>query len=80
MIECLNNISAEHIKNIFGEYDSNAKLIEKTLHVTLIQREDEFKIIGEEGTVKKAKDCINSLFELSKRGNAITTQNVTYCL
>ncbi len=80
MIECLNNISAEHIKNIFGEYDSNAKLLEKNLHVTLIQREDELKIIGEEGTVKKAKDCINSLFELSKRGNTITTQNVTYCL
>lgn len=73
-------MTASHIKNIFGEYDSNAKLIEKTLRVTLIQRENELKIIGEEGPVRKARACIESLYELSKRGSSITTQNVTYCL
>ena len=80
MIETINGISAEHIKNIFGEYDSHAKLIERTLHVTLIQRENELKIVGEEGPVKLASDCINSLYDLSKRGNVITEQNVNYSL
>ena len=80
LIDSITSIDASHIKNIFGEYDSNAKLIEKTLHVTLIQRENELKIIGEDGPVKNAKSCIESLYELSKRGNIISTQNVTYCL
>ncbi|MBP3237635.1 MAG: PhoH family protein [Lachnospiraceae bacterium] len=80
MIETINGISAEHIKNIFGEYDSHAKLIERTLHVTLIQRENELKIVGEDGPVKLASDCINSLYDLSKRGNVITEQNINYSL
>ena len=80
MIETINGISGEHIKNIFGEYDAHAKLIERTLHVTLIQRENELKIVGEEGPVKLASDCINSLLDLSKRGNVISEQNVNYSL
>ncbi len=80
MIETINGISAEHIKNIFGEYDSHAKLIERALHVTLIQRENELKIVGEDGPVKLASDCINSLYDLSKRGNVITEQNINYSL
>jgi phosphate starvation-inducible PhoH-like protein len=80
LIDTIDNITAAHIKNIFGEYDANCKLIEKTLRVTLLQRDNLLQIIGEEGPVKKAKDCIKSLYELSKRGNTITTQNVTYCL
>ena len=80
MIETINGISAEHIKNIFGEYDAHAKLIERTLHVTLIQRENELKIVGEDGPVKLASDCINSLYDLSKRGNVITEQNINYSL
>ncbi|MBR6274085.1 MAG: PhoH family protein [Lachnospiraceae bacterium] len=80
LIETINGISAEHIKNIFGEYDAHAKLIERTLHVTLIQRENELKIVGEDGPVKLASDCINSLYDLSKRGNVITEQNINYSL
>ena len=60
MIENITGISGEHIKNIFGEYDVYAKKIEKTLRVTLLQRENELKIIGEDGPVSLAKDCITS--------------------
>lgn len=80
MIDSITDISTNHIKNIFGEYDAHAKLLEKNLHVTLIQRENELKIVGEEGPVSKAKECIRSLYELSKKGNVITTQNINYCL
>lgn len=80
MIQTITGINSSHIKNIFGEYDSNAKIIEKTLRVTLLQRENELKVIGEEGPVKNACEVINSLYELSKKGNQIATQNVNYCL
>ncbi len=80
MIESITDITSSHLSNILGDYDAHAKIIEKSLHVTLIQRENELKIIGEEGPVKNARECIKSLYELSKRGNSITTQNVNYSL
>ena len=56
------------------------KKIERTLHVTMIERDGALKIIGPEQMVQKAKSVFNNLIELSKRGNAITEQNVDYAL
>ncbi len=80
MLETMVNIPLEHQKNVFGELDANAKKLEKTLHVTLLTREEEIKIIGEEGPVERAKKALATLFELSKRGTEITEQNVMYTL
>lgn len=80
MIETMVNIPIEHQKNVFGELDLFAKKIEKTLHVTILTREEEIKLIGEDGPVERAKKVINTLVELSKRGSEITEQNVLYTL
>ena len=80
IIESSYDIPAMHMKNIFGEYDVFAKKIEKTLHVSLIYREGNLKIIGPHDNVNKAGDLISSLVELSERGNIITEQNVDYAL
>ncbi len=80
MIETMVNISLEHQKNIFGELDAYAKIIEKTLHVTIITREEEIKLIGEEGPVERAKRVIDTLVTLSKRGSEISEQKVLYTL
>ena len=74
------DVPVGHQKNIFGQFDSFIKTIEKTLNVTLITRNDEIKLIGEGENVIKAKNIISQLFELSKRGNIITDQNVNYAL
>ncbi|MDO4977461.1 MAG: PhoH family protein [Eubacteriales bacterium] len=71
---------AEHAGNVFGQFDANMKKIEKTLHVTIIFRDDRMKLIGSEDACKKAKEVIDSLLTLSKRGNDITEQNVNYTL
>lgn len=80
MVKTITNPNADHIKNIFGEYDAHAKLIERALRVTIIQRENELKIVGEDGPVGLAAEVINTLISLSERGNVITEQNVTYAL
>ncbi len=80
MIETMVNIPLEHQKNVFGELDSYAKKIEKTLHVTILTREEEIKIIGEEGPVERAKRVIDTLVALSKRGSEISEQKVLYTL
>ena len=71
---------AEHESNIFGQFDAYAKKIERTLHVTLIARDGDVKILGEAIRVNQAKRVLEQLIALSKRGNTITEQNVDYAI
>lgn len=80
MIETIVDIPAEHQANIFGQFDVFMKKIERTLHVTMIFREGELKIIGGPDTVQRAKSVLDTLLQLSLRGNAIAEQNVDYAL
>lgn len=80
VIESIMDIPAGHEQNVFGQFDAHLKKIEKTLHVTVIVRESEIKIIGNDVSAKRAKDVFTELIELSKRGNTITEQNVNYAL
>lgn len=73
-------IPSDCISNVFGQFDSHVKIIEKTLSVTMIMREDQLKIIGEEMAVNKAIDVMESLVALANRGTIITQQNVNYAL
>lgn len=80
ILERVMKVSAEHEKNVFGEFDKFAKKIERTLHVTLIARNGEVKILGESSYVEKAENVLSQLLELSRRGNVIQEQNVDYAL
>ena len=73
-------IPAEHAQNVFGQFDFHMKQIERTLHVSLVMRDDVLKIIGEESAVNKAGEIFEQLISLSKNGNTITRQNVDYAL
>lgn len=79
-VEIEMNFPAEHGGNVFGQFDSYMKKIEKTLHVSLILRGDHLKCIGTQQAVNHAISVIDELLELSKRGNVITEQNVNYAL
>ena len=80
IVETTIDIPAEHQKNVFGQFDSYTKTIEKTLKVTIVLRNDQLKIIGNPKDTETAKRVFSQLMELSKRGNTITEQNVNYCL
>ncbi len=80
MIETTIDIPAVHQANVFGQFDAHAKKIERTLHVTLIARDDTVKILGKEAYAVKAKSVLTQLAELSRRGNQIQEQNVDYTL
>ena len=73
-------IPAEHESNLFGQFDAYAKKIERTLHVTLIARDGDVKILGEDVRAKQAKRVLEQLLVLSQRGNTITEQNVDYAI
>jgi len=74
------DIPAEHEKNVFGQLDAFAKKIERMLHVTIIARDEQVKLLGEAARVEMAKHVLEQLTELSRRGNEIQEQNVDYAL
>ena len=73
-------IDAEHMQNIFGNNDAYIRQIENDLKVVITDRNGEVRISGEQTAVNKAAKLINELVELSKRGNTIQEQNVSYGL
>ncbi len=73
-------IESEHMRNIFGNNDTYIKQIESDLGVVITDRNGEVRISGEREGVEKAAKLIRELAELSKRGNMIQEQNVSYAL
>ena len=73
-------IPAEHEQNVFGQFDSHIKKIERTLQVTAIARDGQLKISGNEAAVHRAAIILKQLLELSRRKNIINEQNVNYLL
>ena len=80
VIETIIDIPAEHQQNVCGQFEEYLKKMERTLHVTMIFRDGSLKIIGPEDMIRKAKSVFSNLLELSRRGTAITQQNVDYAL
>ena len=80
IIETAVTIPANLEANVFGQFDQHVKRIEKTLHVTIISREGNIKVLGSEYGSRKAAQIIESLTTLAKAGNTITEQNVDYAL
>ena len=73
-------IPTEHMANVFGQFDANIKKIERTLGVTVVVRDDQLKIIGTPSATSGAQEVFEQLYELAKRGNVISEQNVNYAL
>ena len=67
-------------REMFGQLDSFAKIIERALEVTIINRDGKIKLVGDSGHVDKAYKVIMNIAELIRRGNEITEQNITYAI
>ncbi len=78
--ELMIDIPAEHEANVFGQFDTYVKKLERTFHVTLIARDGNTKVVGENASAQKAVRVLEQLLELSRRGNTITEQNVDYAI
>ncbi len=80
IVETLIDIPAEHERNVFGQFDTYVKKIEKTLKVSVISRDGSVKILGPASRTGQAVRVFEQLLELSRRGNTIEEQNVDYAL
>ncbi len=66
--------------NLFGNFDENIRLIEKTYDVAVINRGSNIKIGGEPSAVDAASRTINSLLAMAHDGTPIGEQEVRYVM
>lgn len=68
------------VSNVFGQFDAHTLLIEKTLDVEIVLRNDKLKVSGEDGKVTLALKVLRKLFKLTQKGEVIDIQRVKYIL
>ena len=78
------SISFERLEdtiNVFGSFDENIRIIERDMGVTVVNRDSQLKIAGEdpEGVMLAGK-AIEGLMTLAARGESIHEQNVRYII
>ncbi len=80
MDEFLQLENIEIAGNVFGSFDENVKIIEKECNVDITTRDSGMKISGSAESVEKAKRVLRALFDMARRGDNVTAQNVSYVI
>ncbi len=70
----------EDLFSIFGSFDENIKRIEDTYSVSIVSRDQELKITGEEEAADLAVRSLEGLLALAARGETIDEQRVRYVM
>jgi phosphate starvation-inducible PhoH-like protein len=81
MIEQTINVERlEQVIALFGQFDSNIKLIEQNAGVKVIVRDSELKIMGDAENVYRAVKAVEGLLSVIARGEMINDQNIRYIM
>jgi len=70
----------EQAAELFGNFDSNIKLLEQEYNVAIVSRGGELKIAGEPESVALAVKAVGSLLTLLNKGESLSEQNVRYVI
>lgn len=68
----------EQIINVFGSLDENIRIIEQEFGVTVLNRDTELKVSGEDENAQLAARVLEGLIQLAAKGETIGEQNVRY--
>lgn len=79
-MDIITNVSADDIRNVFGQFDAYARKLEKDFNTVITIRQGEIHIEGSESEVRMTKNVLNELLKLSGKGNTIEEQNVDYIM
>lgn len=74
------DMPVEHMQKIFGMQDTYLKKLENDFQVTIVDRNGNVVITGEEDNVTRAGRVLRQLTIISKRGNEIEEQSVDYAI
>ncbi len=68
------------ISALFGSFDSNVKLLEKSLNIKITGRDNLIKVTGTEEDVDKADEVLAVLLQIIDRGELIDEQKILYAV
>ncbi len=68
------------ISALFGSFDSNMKLLEKSLGVSITSRDNKIKINGDEDACEKAEKVFKALIDIIERGERLDEQKILYAI
>lgn len=63
---------------LFGQLDSNIRQIEKNYAVSIINRDGNIKIVGEESAVSDAAKSVQALIKMNQNGQVLSDQTIRY--
>jgi len=70
--------NAEQLTELFGQFDGNISNIQKEYGVSVVNRQDFIKVIGEEPGVSGAAKAVEHLLKMSERGQPLSEQTIRY--
>ena len=70
----------DHVLALFGNFDTNIKLVEEKYGVKIILRGTDIKVAGEPEQVIAASKAIEALISLLNSGEALNDQNIHYVM
>ena len=69
-----------YISELFGNFDENIKMIEEKYDVSIVSRQDEIVILGNNDNVKTAEQLIYRLTDILKSGEGLDSQKIKYAM
>ncbi len=63
---------------LFGQLDNNIRQIEKNYNVSIVNRDGNIKIVGEESAVSDAAKSVQALIRMNKNGQVLSDQTIRY--
>ena len=72
--------SIDKIISLFGEYDKNINRLSSEFNVTVISRDENVKISGNEESVAMALKAIEHMLHIIDSGDTLNDQNVAYAI
>lgn len=76
-------VNAERVEDIiavFGSFDENIRRIEEAFSVSIVNRDTDLKITGDEEAADKAARTLEGLLALASKGESIDEQRVRYLM
>ncbi len=67
-------------RELFGNFDQNVKIIEDNLNTSIVLRDGNIVLIGEEKNIELTQRLMDELFALVKKGNSLNVQNISYSI
>ncbi|QZY57459.1 PhoH family protein [Crassaminicella profunda] len=70
----------DYTKELFGNFDSNIKIIENIFHVDIVSRKGEIVIMGSPKDVEMTEKLINRLIKVLESGEILDSQKINYSI